>query len=210
MAEFSGKTPYVRVIDSPFSPWLVCFGTDVTVEAFGDTNGANPGVAAAAVASPLRLTVHNVIHHGPICGFTCFGVAQIDSHLVWGDAIQAYLTPIFGSSEPLSIRSAVGFFGGGSGSISSPAIPDAVLSGGAHLSSQGFDLHGDYRANYDSYSFRGSLPHLLFRSSDNKQLEISAFAIDAHSKRALRTLYTGDSSATLGLLTLEASVPPDR
>ena len=206
MQQFSAKTPYVRVIDSHFHRGWFVSEQDVTVEAFGDT-GAAPGVAASMVFSPLRLAVHNVIHHGPICGFICFGVAQIDTHLVWGDQIQTYLTPIFGSSEPLTIKSQFGFFGGGSGSVSSPAIQDAVLGSGSHLSSQGFDLHSTYRADYDAYSFRGSLPHLLFRSSDNKQVEISSLVVDAHSTRALRSLYTGDSSVTVGILTVEGVSP---
>jgi uncharacterized protein YdgA (DUF945 family) len=192
------RTPYVRIVDSHFHRGWFVSEQDFTVEIFG----------AMSSASPPHITVHNVIHHGPVCGLTCVGLARIDSHLVFSDQIEPLPRSIFGSSEPLIIRSKLGFLGGGSMAFSSPSIANAVLSNGDHLSSDGLAFDGGYGANFNSYSIRGALPHVVYTGAGGQGFEVVAVDFDASAKRALRSLYTGDTSVAIGRLAFSAAGSP--
>jgi uncharacterized protein YdgA (DUF945 family) len=181
------QNPYVKVSGVSFHRGWFISDQELTLE---------PAQVAFG-AGTLRVTVHNTIHHGPICGITCIGLASVESHLVFNEELQARVAAIFGGAEPLSIKSRLGLLGGGSTHVSSPAFKDAVISD-ASLASDGIAADSDYTANVDSYSTRASAPHLSYASKDGKRFEVSNVAIDVHSKRALRTLYTGDSSFSIG------------
>jgi uncharacterized protein YdgA (DUF945 family) len=191
------QNPYVKVSGVSFHRGWFSSDQELTLE---------PAQLALG-AGTLRVTVHNTIHHGPICGMACIGLARVDSHLVFNEELQARVAAIFGGAEPLSIKSRLGLFGGGSTHVSSPAFKDAVISG-ASLASDGIDADSDYTANVDSYSTRASAPRLSYTGKDGKRFEISNVAIDVHSRRALRTLYTGDSSLSIGKIAYGSAVGP--
>jgi uncharacterized protein YdgA (DUF945 family) len=44
----------------------------------------------------------------------------------------------------------------------------------------------------------GSVPHVVYAGADGKRFELSDLKLEVHRQRALRTLYEGDSSVTLG------------
>jgi uncharacterized protein YdgA (DUF945 family) len=189
------QNPYVKVSGVSFHRGWFSSDQELTLE---------PAQLALG-AGTLRVTVHNTIHHGPICGMTCIGLARVDSHLVFNEELQARVAAIFGGAEPLSIKSRLGLFGGGSTHVSSPAFKDAVISG-ASLASDGIAADSHYTANVDSYSTRASAPRLSYTGKDGKRFEVSNVAIDVHSKRALRTLYTGDSSFSIGKIAYGSTV----
>jgi len=189
------QNPYVKVSGVSFHRGWFSSDQELTLE---------PAQLALG-AGTLRVTVHNTIHHGPICGMTCIGLARVDSHLVFNEELQARVAAIFGGAEPLSIKSRLGLFGGGSTHVSSPAFKDAVISG-ASLASDGIAADSDYTANVDSYSTRASAPRLSYTGKDGKRFEVSNVAIEVHSKRALRTLYTGDSSFSIGKIAYGSTV----
>jgi uncharacterized protein YdgA (DUF945 family) len=191
------QNPYVKVSGVSFHRGWFSSDQELTLE---------PAQLALG-AGTLRVTVHNTIHHGPICGMTCIGLARVDSHLVFNEELQARVAAIFGGAEPLSIKSRLGLFGGGSTHVSSPAFKDAVISG-ASLASDGIAADSDYTANVDTYSTRASAPRLSYTSKDGKRFEVSNVAIDVHSKRALRTLYTGDLSFSIGKIAYGSTVGP--
>jgi uncharacterized protein YdgA (DUF945 family) len=186
---FNESNPYVKISANRFHRGWFTSDQALTLEA------ARPAFGAGS----MRLTVHNIIHHGPICGTNCIGLAQIDSHLVFSPELQPYVTSVFGSAEPLSIRSRLGLLGGGSAQISSPAIGDAVFADG-HLSSEGLNARSEYATNLDSYSIQASAPHLVYAAKDGKRFDVLGISTDIQSKRALRTLYTGDTSIAIGQL----------
>ncbi len=210
----------VVVVLYPLSTWLMGYAIERRVDDFTrQVNEANPYVKvsgnqfhrgwfqsdqevtlqplqAALGAGSLSVTVHNVIHHGPICGLTCIGLASIDSHLVFGKDLQPYVAAVFGAAEPVQLHSRLGLFGGGSGRISSPEIKDAVVADG-HLISGGVELKSDYSRNFDSYSIQGSAPRLSYESKDGKHYQLSDIHADIQSKRTLRTLYSGASTITV-------------
>jgi uncharacterized protein YdgA (DUF945 family) len=191
------QNPYVKVSGVSFHRGWFSSDQELTLE---------PAQLALG-AGTLRVTVHNTIYHGPICGMACIGLARVDSHLVFNEELQARVAAIFGGAEPLSIKSRLGLFGGGSTHVSSPAFKDAVISG-ASLASDGIDADSDYTANVDSYSTRATAPRLSYTGKDGKRFEVSNVAIEVHSKRALRTLYTGDSSFSIGKIAYGSTVGP--
>ncbi len=193
----SDQNPYVKVSAVGYRRGWFSSEQELTLE---------PAQLPFAAGS-LRVTVHNTIHHGPLCGITCIGLAGVDSHVVFNEELQARLAGIFGGAEPLSIKTRLGLFGGGSTHISSPAFKDAVISD-ASLASDGIAADNRYTANFDTYSTQVSVPRISYASKDGKRFEISNVAIDVHSKRTLRTLYTGDSSFSIGKIAYGNTVGP--
>ena len=99
----------------------------------------------------------------------------------------------------------MGFGGGGSGSILSPAIKDVALSSGARIGWGGAELTSEFARDYDSYSLHGSMPKAAYASPNGDRVEFDDLDLVAHSKRALRTLYEGESTVTIGRLSVSAA-----
>jgi len=66
--------------------------------------------ADAAPAKPLRFTIRDTIHHGPLAGGT-LAAATIDSELVLDAKTQADAKKLFGEAKPLSAHTKVAFSG---------------------------------------------------------------------------------------------------
>jgi len=124
---------------------------DLTLELFGNLSAA-PIAPVPPKLFPFQLILHSVIRHGPVCGWTCVGVAHTETHLVVSGEVQEFLKSVFGSVEPLHLETRLGFFGGGSVTISSPPVQDAALKDGAHLSWGGLSLKDRFTAGYGSYA----------------------------------------------------------
>jgi uncharacterized protein YdgA (DUF945 family) len=197
--QMRGKIPSATVTEQHFHRGWSTSEEDVTVEMFHDALARMPG-AAASPLNAFRFTLHSVIHHGPICGLTCIGLARIDSHIVFGDQLQPLISRVFGSMDPLVVRSQLGFFGGGSTTFSSPALKDTPLSGGAHLDWGGLDGATSHSRNFDSFAWHVAAPRTVYLSAEGNRFEVTAVQFDSTSKRALRSLYEGDASMTFGRL----------
>ena len=124
------RAPYATVVEHHFRRGWYTSQAEMTFEFLNDLPAAVPGAAATA-AAPLRMTVRNVIHHGPICGADCVGLARVDTRFVFSDQVQSAIAKIFGPLDPLTMRSRLGFLGGGSILLSSPPANDAKLDDGA-------------------------------------------------------------------------------
>lgn len=198
-----GRAPYLEVVANAYRRgWLVS-EQDLTIDLFHNLAGAS--AAATPFSTPIQIRIHNVIWHGPICGLTCIGLARVRTHASFGPAVQAYLSSAFGSAEPLRIESRLGFGGGGSATVSSPAIKDAALPNGARIGWGGVELKSEFARDYASYSLRGSMPKISYASVDGNQVEFDDFDLVAHSKRALRTLYEGDTNVTIRRMSFSAA-----
>jgi uncharacterized protein YdgA (DUF945 family) len=152
--------------------------------------------------APLRITVRSVIHHGPICGMNCFGLARVDSRFEFSDQSDPALMKALAAATPLSIQSQLGFFGGGSSTLSSPAVSDIALTDGAHLTWGGAAATFSYARHYDSYAMHLAAPNAGYTGVDGSHMEVTAAVLDTRSTRALRSLYLGDSSLKFGRLAL--------
>ncbi len=100
--------------------------------------------ADAAPAKPLRFTIRDTIHHGPLAGGT-LAAATIDSELVLDAKTQADAKKLFGEAKPLSAHTKVAF----SGAITSDlTVAPAKLAeeGKGQMTWQGAQLRMDVNA----------------------------------------------------------------
>lgn len=142
--------------------------------------------------TPYRFSLRTVIHHGPVCGLTCFALAGTETHVSFTGLLQASLTRLFGSEEPITIRTRLAFFGGGSATVSSPAFKQAQIGQGARVNWGGLDATMHYGARQDWYDVNASAASLRL-AGPKGTLQIDGMSLDGRSKRLLRTLYEGDS-----------------
>jgi uncharacterized protein YdgA (DUF945 family) len=196
IGEMHEKAPYLTMTEHHFRRGWYTSQDEMTLEFSRGALGALPG--AASSPAPFLITIHTAFHHGPICGWTCLGLARADSRVEFGEPLKSAIAGLFGSKEPFGIRSRLGFFGGGSAVVSSPAIEDTALHDGAHVGWGGLDADLSYGAGMASYVMHGTAPRAMFSAVDGKRVEVTAAAFDNRSKRVLRTLYEGDSTLTLG------------
>jgi hypothetical protein len=130
IGEVREKAPYLAMTQHRFRRGWYTSQDDMTLEWSKGALGALPG--AASSPAPDLITIHTVFHHGPICGWTCLGLARADSRVEFGEPLKSAIASVFGSMEPFGIRSRLGFLGGGSTVVSSPAIEDTALHDGVH------------------------------------------------------------------------------
>jgi uncharacterized protein YdgA (DUF945 family) len=192
-----GQMPFASV-ERRFQRGWYSSQEDVTLEMLHDV-GAAPA-AAAVPPGPFRITIHSVLHHGPICGWTCLGLVRADSHIVFSGPLQSAIAGLFGPLEPLSLRSRLGLFGGGSATLSSPAFKDTALPDGAGAGWGGLEADMSYGAGMDTYTVHVTMPRAMYTAADGKGFEATAMMFETRSRRALRALYAGDSTLTLGRL----------
>jgi uncharacterized protein YdgA (DUF945 family) len=201
LGRLAGRAPFEVVANTYRRGWFLS-EQDITIDLFHHLAGVS--AAAKPFSTPVQIKIHNVIWHGPICGLTCIGLARVRTHVSFSPALQAYLSSAFGSAEPLHIESRMGFGGGGSATVSSPAIKRAALSNGVSIGWGGVELKSELAADYNSYFLHGSMPRVSYASADGNQVEFDDFDLVAHSKRALRTLYEGESDISVGRISFSA------
>ncbi len=203
LAQLKDQVPYVEVVANSYRRGWFVSEQDLTLDLFHNLAGAP--AAATPFSTPIQIKFHNVIWHGPICGLTCIGLARVRTHVSFGPALQGFLSSAFGSAEPLHIESRMGFGGGGSATVSSPAIKDAALSKGARIGWGGAELTSEFSRDYKSYSLHGSIPKISYASGDGNQVEFDDFDLVGHSRLALRTLYEGESTVTISRISVLAA-----
>jgi uncharacterized protein YdgA (DUF945 family) len=193
------RAPYATVIEHQFRRGWYTSQAEMTLEFPQDVPATMPGAAATA-AAPLRITVRNVIHHGPICGADCVGLARVDTRILFSGQVQSAVAKIFGPLDPLNMRSRLGFFGGGSALFSSPPANDAKLDDGAIVNWGGLQATVNYSAGVDSYTFHANAPRARYSAPNGARFQVGDALFDSQAKRALRSLYAGDSSFSLAHL----------
>ena len=143
------------------------------------------------------MTVRSVIHHGPICGEDCVGLARAETRIVFSDPVQSAIAKIFGPLDPLNVRSRLGFFGGGSTVLSSPPANESKLDDGAIVNWGGLQATVNYGAGVDTYTLHANAPRATYSAANGARFAASDALLDSQATRALRSLYAGDSSFSL-------------
>jgi uncharacterized protein YdgA (DUF945 family) len=178
---------------------------EMSIAALAALPGLKPADATSLTAragqAPLRFLLRTVIFHGPLCGAKCFALAGAETHISFTGPLQASLTRLFGNREPVTIRGRFAFFGGGTTEVSSPAFEHAQLAQDVLLSWGGIDGTMHYGAAQDWYDLTASAPVLRLESAKGT-LEIDRMSLGMRAKRALRTLYEGDSRVQLQHVTV--------
>jgi uncharacterized protein YdgA (DUF945 family) len=182
--QLSAQTPYLTLVEQQFHRGWYTSTQDLTLEV-----AAAPLAGLPPTAQGLRFTIHSVIHHGPICGLTCLGLARIDSRLLLSDDVRSAVAKLYGPDDPLTIRSRLGFFGGGITTISSPALKDLALERGAGFGWDGLQLTVAYTRHGDSIALHGAAPHIFYSGADGSRIELSTLTLVSTIKRVAPLLH---------------------
>jgi uncharacterized protein YdgA (DUF945 family) len=193
--QLQAKTPYLTVTRSHFERGWFTSQQDVTLTFTGTALPAVAGVSAAGNAPSL--TIHNVIHHGLICGLTCFGRARIDSSLEFSPDLQTEVQKLFGRTDVIALSTRLELAGGIEATLTSPAFKDIAVGTDAHLSTDGFVLTVAQDAAAARATIHGKAPHITYSAPDSGSFEMTALAVDSDTKRVLDKLSDGTASFTI-------------
>jgi uncharacterized protein YdgA (DUF945 family) len=193
-----------------FGPWMQTFNDAMKKEGVnvGDAmspaesalpqaapDGEAPAAAPATAKpqSPLRFTVRNEILHGPVLGFSGFGIARVRSQIILSDEVRKEITELFGPKEPVEISTRVGFFGGGTTTFTSEGRTIKPKGGKAEISWETAKLAIGYTHDADSFDMDGQWPKVEVNdASDNTHLVMSDMTMDGTGDRVRGDLYDGD------------------
>jgi uncharacterized protein YdgA (DUF945 family) len=181
------QMPYVSIIQTRFTRGWFTSDQEITLGGGAPVPGLPGGV----------VTIHNVIHHGPICGFACLGLARVDTHFVFPAGAQASIAKVFGKAEPVSIQTRLHLLGGLTTTLASPPLADVALDDGGHVASSGLTLTIDEAAAAERLAMRGNLAQLRYRGHGGVEIELDGAAFSSNSQRLLRSLYSGDAAFNL-------------
>jgi len=167
LTEMTDKAPYLTLptTSTPRLVHLRAGSDDLAVRRPDGRPGTPDGQQRTGAGQRYSVTLHSVIHHGPICGWSCFALAHVESHLVLSNEAKAAVTLIYGSAEPLTISSRMGFFWRWHDALHQPRAQRHCATRRGELSSDGFRIRSNTPAITMPTRLRGTA-HLLVDGSD--------------------------------------------
>ena len=166
-----------------------------------------PGDAPAQMTPLLRglgdfkLIVHGVVHHGPLAGLTCLGIARTELTLVLDDAVRERLKPAFGSGEPVTISSCSGYLGGTTTTVRSPKFAHPLPLAGVSVDSDGFSLTSRSRRDAEGWTAEGRLPRLEVQGPGDQHALLRGLTFAGRQTQVAGGLYDGPISFGVEALT---------
>jgi uncharacterized protein YdgA (DUF945 family) len=197
---FADAAPYLGIVERKYTQGWFRSEQEVTFEVLG---GAGRPLGATG-----RFTVHNEILHGPVLGFSGFGLARVNSTIALSDEQRAELVKAFGTDAPFKISTRVGFLGGGTTTLSSEARKLEPRPG-AEISWDDLELSLSYSADFDSISIEGDWPR--FEAHDpaqNLDFVLDDLELDGKSTRVKGPLYATDLEFSIDELSYVAAGQP--
>lgn len=165
------------------------------------------GTAQPEHSPSFTLTVHSLIQHGPLPGFSSVGLARVESTVSFavGEGKSDAAPTVITSPK---IETVLGFLGGGRTTVSTKSYAQEPLKAGGYVSADPVEVVVNFGRHLDRYDVDWKAPHVLFRDNTGSTFELSGFRLVAHNHRLLRTLYAGDAELSLG--TIEISGLPSK
>jgi uncharacterized protein YdgA (DUF945 family) len=188
------KLPYLTVVKRDYHGG-VYRSTLVTTYGLRNPAALQAMKIAGAVPSSATITVASSIQHGPIPGMHAVALAVIDSTIVTPPELQQELAAVIGSKPILHVHTTLGFLGGATYDVTSPAF-SLKLADGSNLVWGG--LTGTLSATHDQahWSARLSAPHLLVQGGQGG-FELTGAEYSGSEDKALDGLYVGDATFTI-------------
>jgi uncharacterized protein YdgA (DUF945 family) len=210
------QAPYLTIAERKWSSGWFRSEQDVTFEVLGPWTRLMKDMVSKSAASatpapaempvePLRFTVHNEILHGPVLWPTSFGIARVNSKLVMSEAIRSELIKEFGTDEPVRISTRVGFFGGGTTTLSGDA--NTVKSGkdkGA-FSYDAYKMDVSYSGTFDRVNVDGNWPRFEISPEAGGQIVVANMTLTSQNARIHGDLY--DSDFRFGIEKVSVATP---
>jgi uncharacterized protein YdgA (DUF945 family) len=185
--------PYLRIVERRYTQGWFRSEQEVTFQVLGG--------ATRPFGAPSRFTVRNEILHGPLLGLSGFGLARVNSTLTLDEKMRREIAEQFGTEEPVHVSTRVGFFGGGTTTISSEAR-ELELADGGTIGWDDLDVDVSWSRDFDSIGMKGDWPRFEARNPKNKSLlRIEDSVLDVSSKRVKGHLYQTDGDFSIDDLT---------
>lgn len=189
------QVPYLTLVSREYhrgvyqSTETATYGFHIpALQAMGAATGAPfPAGATITVASNIR--------HGPFPGLRAPAFAIVDSTLVVPPALQKELSAILGSKPILQVHTIVGFIGGASANLASPAF-SLRLPDGSSLAWGGLTGTVTAARNQARWSGQLSAPRLALRSTQGG-IELTGMEYTGAHEKALDDLYAGTGTFTV-------------
>jgi uncharacterized protein YdgA (DUF945 family) len=200
--------PYLSIVERRYSSGWFSSEQVVTFELFGPWTRALQSALPAQNAMPvpespssrqpqLQFTVRNEIHHGPVLG-AALGIARIDSHIVWSDAVRSWMRDAFGEKEPFAISTRIGFFGGATTVFSSEARTVKDPHGKDLVSWDDARLVIGYSRNFDRVDAQGQWPRAHITNAGlGENLLIRGMSVSGAAKRLRGDVYEGNAVVSI-------------
>lgn len=189
------QAPYLRLVSREYHRG-VYRSTEIATYGLGHSALKALKMTGGAPALPaLTLTVASTIEHGPLPGLHAVALATVDSTLIVPAAVQKELAGILGSTPVLQAHTSIGFFGGASSSLTSPAF-NLPLADGTTLAWGGLTSSMTTSGSGASWSGQLTAPRLALRGPQGG-LELSGLEYSGSQKKAFDDLYLGTGNLTL-------------
>lgn len=162
----------------------------------------------------MKFSVHNSVLHGPVLFGAGLGLARVDTQFVISDEIRKKLIEVLGTDEPVRIRTRMGFFGGGTTTLSGDArtIPLAKLGvpkADGSIAWDDFKLSIGMAREGKSYDVSGRQPRIEFKSDDGTEHALfSNLTLDGKGSRVAEDLYDGKVAMGIGKVSVTSSKSP--
>jgi uncharacterized protein YdgA (DUF945 family) len=174
--------PYVKLIRYDYERGLFKANETITVEI---PHGLL--TRGRADSEPLRITLKNLIQHGPFPGFSAFGAGRAESVVEFDEEIQKKVLEAFGGKPAAEIRTLYDFGGGGRSTLTSPAfrvtLPGGTEDSQVTLSGEGLELSGEFARGMTQYSTRGDAPRFEVVDREGRRMVLTGLKIDAQHQR---------------------------
>jgi uncharacterized protein YdgA (DUF945 family) len=163
----------------------------------------------AAAEPPLRFSIRNDVLHGPVLGFSGFGLARVDTHLDLSEKTRKEIAEVFGEKPAMQVRTRVGFFGGGTTTFTSEGRKLNVKDEDIDASYETFKLAVGLGKDLDSYDVDGKLPSVIVKNKEGGGFSMTDLTIDGDGERVMGDLYDGDFAFKVKELKVEEKGDPN-
>jgi len=198
--ELTRAAPYLGIVERKYTQGWFRSEQEVTFELLGE--------ALRPAGGAPRFTVRNEILHGPVLGFSGLGLARINSTLVLDAKTRAEIVKNFGTEDPVTVSTRIGFFGGGKTTLASEGR-ELKLGDGGTVSWEDLDIDIGWSRNFDSIDVKGDWPRFEARNPTLKTfLRLEDLVIDMSSERVKGHLYQTDGDFKIDDLTFADAETP--
>lgn len=167
-----------------------------------------PNAAPFGLPQSVRFTLHNVVLHGPILGSAGIGLARVESQLAMSDDVRRKLMDVVGTDEPVRVVTRLGFFGGGTTTVSGEGHKvmlgklDPSLAG-ASVAWDDFRLTMSMSGGGKTYDVSGRQPRLEVSNAKSvSHVLASGITVQGSGKRVTQDLYDGGVTFGIGKLSI--------
>lgn len=149
----------------------------------------------AAVPPSATITVTSDIQHGPLPGLHALALASVDSTITAPPALQQALSTALGSQPLLRIHSIVGFLGGTTLNMTSPAF-SLKLPDGSTVAWGGLTASGTTAGGQGRWSAQLSAPRFAFDGAQGR-FELTGVEYSGTNEQAFDGIYLGNGTFTI-------------